>query len=96
MYAIIVTVSLIWVVSQVIGPASLMSIIDEDECHCFLLIDVCKALRENLNLAGTIIAMIFICIWFSGAILCNLIEIVLFYTIRFIISLFVCLFKRRT
>ena len=87
---------LLCAVSQLVGTVSLAGILSEDTCHCFLIIDICKLIRKELNLVGTIIAMIFICIWFSGAILCNIIGIIIFYTLGTIIRLFHYLFKRRT
>jgi hypothetical protein len=87
-------IGVFWAVSNLLGPIILISSLDEKDIH-FLPIPTAKLLRKYLNLPGTIIAMIFICIWFSLVILTNIILIIGVFLLAGIIGLFYTIFKRK-
>ena len=84
-----------WAVSNVFGPMLLIGSLEDSDFTVFLPIAIVKLLRKELNLAGTIIAMTFICVWFSLAVVANIIMIVLSFIVVFTGELFYKIFKRK-
>ncbi len=98
MEILLTIIGVFWAVSNLLGPIILISSLDEKDIHFlpnFLPIPTAKLLRKYLNLPGTIIAMIFICTWFSLAILANIVLIIGILLLTGIIGLFYTIFKRK-
>lgn len=87
--------TLVWAVSNLAGPVFYMAAVDEKKFNIFLPITIYKQLRETYTKTGAIIAMIFICLWFSIAIAANIVMIIGMVLIAILCGWFYLLFRRK-
>lgn len=86
---------LVWAVSNLFGPGFYMAALDKKKFNIFLPITIYEQLREEYTKTGTAIAMTIICLWFSLAIIANIVMILCMVLCAIFCGLFYLLFGRK-